>query len=375
MENSIDRSKMVYRYLGNTGLKVSLFSFGTMLTEYTEDSIKTWTECADHAYKNGINFFDSSEAYGFGEGDKMLGNAIKQLNWRREDIVVSVKVYFGGKVNTLGLSRKKIIETTKKCLKNMDLDYCDIVFAHRDDPETPLEETCRAFNWLINKGYALYWATSTWPEETIVDAIRICDKNGWHRPIADQCEYSCLTRQYVEDKYRRLFEKFGYGTTIWSPLSGGFLTGKYNDGVAPEGSRYDKSEAFKAIAWDRFFGEKTKDKTISILKGLKELADEKNVTQAQLALAWTLVNKDVSSCIIGASRLSQLESNLKALEIAAGWTSEFEEKINKVLGNDAAPLMNWLHFAPFPSRRGAVLDTDMELGKIQYRDPDFTAKE
>jgi aryl-alcohol dehydrogenase-like predicted oxidoreductase len=184
------KSKMVYRYLGNTGMKVSLFAFGTMLVDYTEETEKNWIECADHAFKAGINFFDSAEMYGRGKGDALLGRAIKELGWRREDLVISCKMFGGMTENTNGLSRKKIIESCKNSLKHMGLEYCDIVFAHRWETDTPLEETCRAFNWLIKKGYALYWATSAWPEDLIMEAIKICDKHGWYRPIADQCEYN-----------------------------------------------------------------------------------------------------------------------------------------------------------------------------------------
>ena len=190
MESTSDKPKMVYRYLGNSGLKVSLFSFGTMLKEYNTETEATWLECAKYAHDHGINYFDSAEMYGAGKGDKLLGRAIKEHGWRREDLVISVKMFGGSTPNTNGLSRKKIIESTMKSLKNMDLEYCDLVFAHRWETETPLEETCRAFNWLIKKGYALYWATSAWPEDMIVEAIKICDKNRWHRPIADQCEYN-----------------------------------------------------------------------------------------------------------------------------------------------------------------------------------------
>lgn len=372
MEKSDEKFKMVYRYLGNTGLKVSILSFGTMLKEYNEETEQTWIDCAKVAFDSGINFFDSAEAYGFGKGDKMLGRAIKQHGWRREDLVISVKMFLGTTPNTNGLSRKKIIESTKKCLKNMGLDYCDIVFAHRWETETPLEETCRAFNWLINKGLALYWATSFWPEEMIVEAIKICDKYGWHRPVADQCEYNCLIREHVDTEYRRIFERYGYGTTIWSPLGGGILTGKYNDGDMPEGSRYKESEVFRNNVWNKYMGPEKIEKTKQIFKGLAELAEEMGGTQAQLALAWTLVNRDVNSCIIGATSVKQLENNLGALDIAAKWTPEFEEKISKVLDNEPATLINFLNWQPFPSRRKERIVYGMKLGKVEYREPTHT---
>lgn len=372
MEKSEEKFKMVYRYLGNTGLKVSILSFGTMLANYTEETEKTWIECAKVAHQHGINYFDSAEMYGYGKGDEMLGRAIKENGWRREDLVISVKMFFGTSPNTNGLSRKKIIESTKKSLKKMGLDYCDIVFAHRWELETPLEETCRAFNWLIKKGYALYWATSAWPEDVIIDAIKICDKHGWIRPVADQCEYNLLVREHVEKSYTRLFKNYGYGTTVWSPLGGGMLTGKYNDLEIPEGSRYDVNPMFKNFAWEKYAGESRKEKTKKMLYAVKDLADEIGATQAQLALAWILVNKDVSSCIIGATSVDQLMNNLKALDVAANWSPEFEEKMNSILDNQPAPLISFLTYAPFPSRRSERLNYKLELGKVEYRDADQT---
>lgn len=366
-----DKFKMVYRYLGNTGMKVSLLSFGTMLVKYTDENVQNWLDCAKIAFDNGINYFDSAEMYGDGEGDKMLGRAIKEHGWRREDLVISVKMFGGPTPNRKGLSRKKIIESCKLSLKNMDLDYCDLVFAHRWETDTPLEETCKAFNWLINKGYANYWATSAWPSDLIMRAIKLCDKKGWHRPVADQCEYNCLIREHMEDDYIRLFEKYGYGTTIWSPLGGGMLTGKYNDATIPEGSRYSENPMFKAFAWDKYIGPDKVDKTKKILHGLKEIAEDLGYTQAQLALAWTLVNSDVSSCIIGASRPSQLESNLGALTLAASWTTNLEDKLNTLLDNQPEGQMNSLIFAK-EARRPKIVNYKIKLGKLERRPADHT---
>ena len=230
---------MPYRYLGNSGLKVSVLSYGTMLMDYTEENNLKWIECAKALFKAGVNYFDSSEFYGFGQGDRNLGRAIKEFECERKDLVIAVKVFHGGfGPNRRGLSRKHIIEATKRCLKNMDLEYCDLVFAHRPSYNIDLEETCKAFGWLVNKGYAKYWCTSTWESEMIAEAIKICEILDIPAPIADQCEYSCLQREIVEKDYRRLFERFGYGTTVWSPLAGGLLTGKYNDGAIVEDSRY-----------------------------------------------------------------------------------------------------------------------------------------
>ena len=172
MESQVN-PKMIYRYLGNSGLKVSILSYGTMLAEYNPDTEARWQECAKLAYESGINYFDSAVMYGDGKGDELLGRTIKEYGWKREDLVISVKVFFGNPPKRWGLSRKQIIENAKLSLKRMGLDYCDLVFAHRWEAETPLEETCKAFNWLINKGYAMYWSTSAWPEEMIVEAIKL----------------------------------------------------------------------------------------------------------------------------------------------------------------------------------------------------------
>ena len=369
MESQVN-PKMIYRYLGNSGLKVSLLSYGTMLAEYTPETEARWQECAKLAFESGINYFDSAEMYGMGKGDELLGRTIKENGWKREDLVISVKMFLGVTPNTTGLSRKKIIESTKLALKRMGLDYCDLVFAHRWETETPLEEICKAFNWLVNKGYAMYWSTSCWPEEMIIEAIKICDKKGWQRPIADQCEYNVLIRGAVESQYIKLFEKYGLGTTIWSPLGGGMLSGKYNDGNIPEGSRFDVSDMFKDFSWNKYIGDDKREKTIGILKGLKETAEELGVTQAELALAWTIVNKDVSTCIIGASRLSQMESNLKAVELATKWTPELEEKLAGILNNQPPSTISMLTFQPYPARRPKRIKYDMELGKLELQDPE-----
>lgn len=179
--------KMPYRYLGNSGLKVSILSFGTMLMDYSEESNNNWIECAKAAYKAGINYFDSAEFYGLGQADRNLGNAIKEFGCERKDLVIAVKIYRNGTgCNEGGMSRKHIVEGCLNSLKNMDLDYCDLVFSHRESRDIELEETCRAFNWLIKKGYARYWATSMWESESIVEAIKICENLGLEPPIAEQ---------------------------------------------------------------------------------------------------------------------------------------------------------------------------------------------
>lgn len=367
MESSDKDIKMSYRYLGNTGLKVSVLAFGTMLMEFTEENNQKWIECAKAAYKAGINYFDSAEIYGFGQGDKNLGKAIKEFGCDRKDLVISVKIFHGGiGPNHFGMSRKHIIEGTLKSLKNMGLEYCDLVFSHRPSFKINLEETCRAFNWLIKKGYAKYWCTSTWPSEMVAEAIKICEDLGLSPPIAEQCEYSALQRSPVEVEYRRLFERFGYGTTVWSPLCGGLLTGKYNDGNIESGSRFENWFA-KDLLWEKFMGDHIKDKTLKSLKGMKEFAEELGCTQAQLALAWVLVSKDVSTCITGASRPEQIESNVKALKVAAEWNEEKEKKMQEILDNEPTPRLDWEKFQPDQPRRGTVVSYDFKLGEVQKK--------
>lgn len=264
------------------------------------------------------------------------------------------------------MSRKHIIEGTLKSLKNMDLDYCDLVFSHRMSRTIDLEETCRAFNWLIKKGYAKYWCTSMWDNDALIEAVRLWEELGLQPPIAEQCEYSCLRRDHVEKDYRRLIERYGYGTTVWSPLCGGILTGKYNDGHIEDGARFENA-IIKAMTWDRYMGDDVRENTLRILKEMKEYADELGWTQAQLALAWVIVNKDVSTCIMGATRPAQVESNIQSLKIASEWTPEREERMNKILNNEPAPRMNWMKFIPDKGRRGLNLVFNMPLGKVERK--------
>jgi aryl-alcohol dehydrogenase-like predicted oxidoreductase len=228
-----------------------------------------------------MNFFDTAELYGFGSAEMQMGQAFKELGTRREDIVVSTKLYGSkvGGVNGVGLSRKHIIEGTKNSLKRLQMDYVDVIFAHKPDLETPLEEQCRAFSWVVDQGLAHYWATSEWGAARIMETHETCKRLNLHPPIADQCQYNMLIRNRFEEEYRTLYENFGYGTTTWSPMAGGILSGKYNDGSIPPDSRYAKDPFAATVAWPRYFGsEEAKKKTLSTLVGLKELAAELGYT-------------------------------------------------------------------------------------------------
>lgn len=223
-------------------------------------------------------------------------------------------------------------------------------------------ETVRAMDWIIEEGYAYYWATSEWSPAEIAQAHEICEREGLNKPIADQCEYSALTRDNFEKNLRHSYENYKYGTTIWSPLAGGILSGKYNSGEIPEGSRYTSDYA-KNNLLGKYFGEKVKDNTLRILKGFEEIATELGCSQAQLALAWTLANGDTSTCIFGASKVSQVEDNIHALQVAYNWTQELEDRIEKLLNNQPEPVYDFNVFAPMKPRRQVALD--LHLGPVQ----------
>ena len=320
-----DTSKMEYRYLGNSGLRVSVLSFGNWSDHEDE---KKMEELIKTCLENGVNFFDTAEGYGMGKAETSLGKALKALNVPREKIVVSTKIFKGGPDPNDGFeSRKHIIEGVKLSLKRLQLDYVDVVFCHRYDRATPLEETCRAMNFVIEKGWAFYWGTSEWNADQIERAIKICEKLNLIPPIVEQCQYSMLERKKVDDEYRDLFKLYKLGTTIWSPLKGGILTGKYLNEI-PEGTRLARFERMKT----RYEKEKD-DYNPKILK-LKELAEKKvGCSLAQLAVAWVIANKDISTCILGASKTSQLVENFKALELYKKLTPEILTEIETILDN------------------------------------------
>ena len=318
-----DTTKMEYRYLGNSGLRVSVLSFGN----WEHDDKKT-LECVKTCLNNGVNFFDTAESYGLGTAEIALGKALKELNVPREKIVVSTKIFRNGTdPNDTFESRKHIIEGLKLSLKRLQLDYVDVVFCHRYDRHTPLEETCRAMNYVINKGWAFYWGTSEWRADQIERAIKICEKLNLIPPIVDQCEYSMLERNKVDNEFSDLFKIHKLGTTIWSPLKGGILTGKYLNEIQ-EGTRLSKHEFMK----NRY--DKEKDIINPKIQKLKDFAEKKmGCSLAQLAVSWVIANKDVSTCILGASKASQLEENFKSLEIYKKLTPEILIEIENILEN------------------------------------------
>lgn len=270
--------KMEYRYLGNSGLRVSVLSFGNWLNSNKPEDYEITRDAMKMCFAAGINFFDTAEVYGFGEAETLMGKAFKELAMKREEIVVSTKIFkIGAGVNDTFLSRKHIIEGVNNSLKRLQLDYVDVVFCHRPDYETPLEETCRAMNSVIENGKAFYWGTSEWTADRIAKAIEICERLNLHKPIVEQPQYNMLARTKFENEYRFIFQEYKYGTTIWSPLAGGILAGKYNDGNIPEGSRYDQHKTLDPI-WNKYMGADNKESTLKKLNALADIAKELGFT-------------------------------------------------------------------------------------------------
>ena len=263
--------------MGNTGLKVSVMGYGNWLNSNDAAAQKFTTDAIRECLTMGVNFFDTAEIYGFGEAETQMGRAFKELNVRRESIVVSTKIYkIGSGVNDSMGSRKHIVEGLQNSLKRLQLDYVDIVFSHRPDYECDLEETCAAMHYVIEKGLAFYWGTSEWTAQRIAAAIGICEKNNWHKPVVEQPQYSMVRREKFEREFHYVFSDYKYGSTIWSPLCQGILSGKYNDGSAPEGSRFEKDG--NGATFQRYFGPGKKETTLKMFAALADLAKELGCT-------------------------------------------------------------------------------------------------
>ncbi len=325
---------MEYRYLGKSGLQVSALSLGAWVTYGGQVGEEVAYQCMDAAIKAGVNFFDNAEAYARGEAERVMGNVIKKAGWKRSDLVISTKIFWGGTgPNDRGLSRKHIIEGTKASLERLQLDYVDLLFCHRPDIHTPIEETVRAMNYLIDQGKVFYWGTSEWSADKIMEAWAVARRENLIPPLMEQPEYNMFNRKRVEQEYARLYQEFGLGTTIWSPLDSGMLTGKYNQGI-PKDSRLD----LEGFDWLRegYESQEGQEK-IEKVGQLMPIAEELGCTVAQLALAWCLVNRDVSTVITGASRPEQVEENMASLEVVPKLTDEVLERIEKILDNKPKP--------------------------------------
>ena len=320
---------MNYRYLGRSGLQVSELSLGSWVTFSTQLDVDVAMDCMAAAYEVGVNFFDNAESYAGGKSEEVMGAALKTLGWRRSSYIITTKFFFGinegiNEKNTL--NRKRLMEAIDGSLKRFDMDYVDLVFCHRADPATPIEETVWAMHNIIEQGKALYWGTSEWSAAEITAAIEIAERHHLHKPVMEQPQYNMLVRERFEKEYARLFKDYGYGATIWSPLASGVLTGKYNDGI-PSDSR----GALPGYEW--LLPRLTNTERLAKVKALQDIAGDLGCTTAQMAIAWCLKNPNVSTVITGASRVSQIYENMKSLEIVDKLNPEVLEKIDAVLQN------------------------------------------
>jgi voltage-dependent potassium channel beta subunit len=320
---------MLYRRLGRTGLKLSLLSLGSWVTYHNQVDQKAAVEMMAVAYDAGVNFFDNAEVYASGQSEVVMGQALKTLAWPRLNYVVSSKFFWGldrqgEAVNRKDtLNRKYLLQAIDGSLQRLGLEHLDIIYCHRPDPHTPIEETARAMSDIVTQGKALYWGTSEWSAADIRAAWDIADRHGWHKPVVEQPQYHLFHRQRVEQDYARLYEDTGLGLTTWSPLASGLLTGKYASGV-PAGSR----GAMENMA---FLREGLTDAAKNAaVKKLEPIAAELGGSVAQLALAWVAKNPRVSTVITGASKLAQLQANLGALELLDKLTPEVLARIDAV---------------------------------------------
>ena len=315
---------MEYRHLGKAGIRVSELSFGSWVTFHNQADVNAAKELMAAAYDAGVNFFDNAEVYAGGKSEEVMGASLKQLNWRRGSYLVSTKIYWGlnegvNEKNTL--NRKRLIEGIDGSLQRLQLDYVDLLYCHRADKTTPIEETVWAMHNIIEWGKAIYWGTSEWSAAEIVSAIEIAERHHLHKPVTEQPRYNLFERQRFTRENERVYKDYGYGTTTWSPLASGLLSGKYNQGI-PEGSR--------AALNDWLQDHVTDTEKLAKVQALEPIANELGCTLSQLALAWCLKNPYVSSVITGASRVEQVQENMKATEIAPRLTPEISERIDQI---------------------------------------------
>ncbi len=321
---------MEYRRLGKSGLQLSVLSFGSWVTFHKQINDSSADELMSIAYDNGINFFDNAEAYALSESEKMMGRIFKSKSWDRTSLVISSKVYFGwrgkeNKPNQTGLSRKHITEACNEALQRMQLDYLDLFFCHRPDKNVPIEEVVWTMNTLIQQGKILYWGTSEWSAQEIMEAHLYAQQYKLIGPTMEQPEYNLFNRHKLENEYLQIFKTVGLGTTIWSPLAAGLLTGKYNNGI-PEDSRM----AIAGFEWlkDRHIQEAKIEK----VKNLQPVADKLECTLAALSIAWCAKNPNVSTVILGATKKEQLLENLKALEVLPKLSVDIMMEIDRITG-------------------------------------------
>ena len=320
---------MEYRRLGKSGLQLSVLSFGSWVSFSKQINDKVADELMGIAYDNGVNFFDNAEVYALGEGEKMMGRILKKKKWERSSFTLSSKAFWGwrgkaNKPNQTGCSRKHLTEACNEALLRLQVDYLDLYFCHRPDKKTPIEETVWTMNNLIQQGKILYWGTSEWSGVEIMEAHRVAQQSRLIGPTMEQPQYNLFEREKVEKEFLDVYRTVGLGTTIWSPLAAGLLSGKYNDGI-PKGSRF----ALEGFDWlkDKW----VMDEKLKKVKKLSDLAAKLDVTTAALSIAWCIKNPNVSTAILGATKKAQLLDNLKALDAMAKLTSEIMEKIDTIM--------------------------------------------
>ncbi len=323
-------SEMQYRRVGRSGLQVSVLSFGSWVTFANADQIETAAqaaECLSVAKDAGVNFFDNAEGYAAGESERVMGAAFRELGWKRHEYVVSTKLYWGlfNTVNmTNTLNRKYLTQAIEGSLERFGLDFVDLVYCHRPDPSTPIEETVWAMSDMVSRGQALYWGTSEWSADEIRAAWDIAERHHLHKPVVEQPQYNLLHRDRVEKEYARLYEDIGLGTTIWSPLASGLLTGKYQNGV-PAGSR----ASLPGYEWLR--SSLTNPSSLAKVERLLAIATDLDVPLSQLALAWCVKNPNVSTVITGASSAQQVRENMGALDALELLSDEVMQRIDAAL--------------------------------------------
>lgn len=321
---------MLYRPLGPSGLQISALSFGAWVTFGKQIGDSVATDLMHTAYDAGVNFFDNAEAYADGEAERVMGRILKKSGWRRSSYLVSSKVYFGwedDKPNQSGLSRKHVVEACHAALERLQVDYLDLYYCHRPDATVPIVETARAMHDLIVQGKVLYWGTSEWSAEEIAEAHQVCTAHNLHTPVVEQPQYNLFHRSRFEQEYEPLYESPGLGTTIWSPLASGLLTGKYNAGV-PKDSRLNAP----GMEWlrDMLLQQPGIEKKLAAVPSLAKVADSLGTSLPKLAIAWCLKNPHVSSVILGASRVEQLKENLGALDVVDKLTPEVMQELEAI---------------------------------------------
>lgn len=329
---------MEYRRLGKSGLKVSVLSFGSWVTFKNQADVDNAAAMMKVAYDAGVNFFDNAEVYAHGQSEIIMGLALKKLGWARDSYTVSSKVMFGAVTDPQptqrGLSRKHIYEACHQAMERLQVDYLDLYFCHRPDPEVPVEEVVRAMTELIHQGKVFYWGTSEWSAQQLMEAYGVARQYNLIPPTMEQPQYNMFHRYRFEVEYGRLYEAIGLGTTIWSPLASGLLTGKYNDGI-PEDTRVN----LEGYEWLReMFESEEWQARLQKVRELVPIAEELGTTLPKLALAWCIKNPYVSTIITGASRISQVEENMQALDVAPQLTDDVMEKIEAVLDNKPEPM-------------------------------------